>query len=109
MHEVKAFIRPELVERVIQELRTIENLPGLTLSNVRGHGRQAGQPSGGREFGDVAMTKLETVVPDDLLSAVLDALQRTASTGRSGDGKVFVLPVESAVKLRSGEVGPKVL
>jgi nitrogen regulatory protein P-II 2 len=55
------------------------------------------------------MVKLETVVPDELLPQVLDTIQRAAATGRSGDGKVFVLPVESALKIRSGEVGPKVL
>jgi len=109
MHEVKAFIRPELVEHVIQELRTIDDLPGLTLSTVRGHGRRHGGDPSTVVYGDVTMVKLETVVPDEVLQRVLDAIQRTASTGRSGDGKVFVLPVESALKLRSGEVGPKVL
>ena len=109
MHEVKAFVRPEVLERVIQELHTIEDLPGLTLSTVRGHGRWHGREPSGVSFGDVAMVKLETVVPDELLPRVLDAIQRTAATGRSGDGKVFVLPVESALKIRSGEVGPEVL
>jgi len=55
------------------------------------------------------MVKLEMVIPAELLKLVLDSIQRTASTGRSGDGKVFVLPVESALKIRSGEVGPEAL
>ena len=109
MHEVKAFIPPELVDRVVEQLHKIDDLPGLTMSTVRGHGRRHGSASDGIEYGDVTMVKVETVVPDEILPQVLDTIQRAASTGRSGDGKVFVLPVESALKIRSGEVGPKVL
>ena len=109
MHEVKAFVRPELVERVIQELHAIADLPGVTMSTVRGHGRRPGRQPPSVEYGDVTMVKLETVVPDELLAQVLETIQRTASTGRSGDGKIFVLPVESALKIRSGEVGPRIL
>ena len=109
MHEVKAFVRPELLDRVVEQLHRIDDLPGLTMSTVRGHGRRHGRASEDVEYGDVTMVKVETVVPDELLPQVLDTIQRAASTGRSGDGKVFVLPVESALKIRSGEVGPKVL
>ena len=109
MHEVKAFIRPDRLEHVVQELHTLVDLPGLTVSSVRGYGRRHGQDPATGEYGEVLMTKLETVVPDELLQAVLDVIQRSASTGRRGDGKVFVLPVESALKIRSGEVGPEVL
>ena len=109
MHEVKAFIRPELVDRVVEQLHRIDELPGLTMSTVRGHGRRQGRPSENVEYADVTMVKVETVVPDELLPQVLDAIQRAASTGRSGDGKVFVSAVESALKIRSGEIGPKVL
>ena len=109
MHEVKAFIRPELLDRVVEQLHRIDDLPGLTMSTVRGHGRRHSHASEGVEYGDVTMVKVETVVPDELLAQVLDTIQRAASTGRSGDGKVFVSAVESALKIRSGEVGPKVL
>ena len=107
MHEVKAFIRPELLERVIGELRHIPDLPGVTTSTVRGHGRR--QSHTGVEFAEVSMVKLETVVPDRLLDQVLNTIQKAARTGRTGDGMVFVLPVEAAVRIRSGEAGPAVL
>ena len=105
MHEVKAFIRPELVDRVVQELHAVHDLPGLTTSTVRGHGRRHGGPSDDTEYGDVTMVKMELVVPDELLQPVLDTIRRTATTGRSGDGKIVVLPVESATKIRIGNPG----
>ena len=109
MHEVKALIRPERLEHVVQELHTLIDLPGLTVSTVRGYGRRHGHAPGSDEYGEVAMVKLETVVPDEILARVLDIIQRRAATGRRGDGKVFVLPVESALKISSGEVGPEAL
>lgn len=109
MHEVKAFIRPERLEHVVRELHTLADLPGLTVSSVRGYGRRHGQAAHDIEYGEVNVTKIETVVPDEMLQVVLAIIQRAGSTGRRGDGKVFVLPVEHALKIRSGEVGPEAL
>jgi len=108
MHEVKAFIRPEVLDRVVRQLHAIQGLPGLTVSHVRGHGRrQSGAAD--VEFGEVQMVKLEIVVGDELLVQVLDTIRQVAASGRSGDGKIFVLPVESALRIRSGEVGSSAL
>ena len=106
MHEIKAIIRPDRLERVIHALRQIPDLPGITVSTVTGFGRR--RPSAGSaatEFGEVTMTKLEVVLPDAMLTEALATIRRTACTGHTGDGKVFVLPVEQAMKIRSDEYG----
>lgn len=106
MHEIKAIIRSDRLENVIHALHQVPDLPGITVSTVTGFGRR--QPSdvhGATEFGQVAMTKLEIVVPDVILSEALANIRRAAFTGHPGDGVVFVLPVEQAMKIRSDEKG----
>lgn len=111
MYEVKAIIRPERLAAVVQALRQIPEIPGLTVSVVRGFGRRsAGVPSADApEYGETEMAKLETVVPEALLPRVVDTVQEVAATGRPGDGKVFVIRVEEAIKIRSGARGSAVL
>lgn len=106
MHEIKAIIRLDRLETVIHALRQIPDLPGITVSTVTGFGRRKSSDADGAiEFGEVAMTKLEVVVPDVILSEALASIRRAAFTGHPGDGKVFVLPVEQAMKIRSDEKG----
>ena len=106
MHEIKAIIRPDRLHRVIDALRQIPDLPGITVSTVTGFGRRRVDAAGGAmEFGEVTMTKLEVVLPDAMLTEALATVRRTACTGHAGDGKVFVLPVEQAMKIRSEEYG----
>lgn len=105
MHEIKAIIRPDRLERVIHALRQIPDLPGITVSTVTGFGRRRAGAGGAMEFGEVTMTKLEVVLPDAMLTEALATIRRTACTGHTGDGKVFVLPVEQAMKIRSDEYG----
>ena len=106
MHEIKAIIRNDRLENVIGALRQIPDLPGITVSTVTGYGRRQPSDAGGAiEFGEVAMTKLEVVVSDAILSKALASIRRAAFTGHPGDGKVFVLPVEQAMKIRSDEKG----
>lgn len=106
MHEIKAIIRSDRLDRVIDALRQIPDLPGITVSTVTGFGRRSASVAGARaEFGEVTMTKLEIVLPDAILTEALATIRRTASTGHAGDGKVFVLPVEQAMKIRSDESG----
>ena len=106
MHEIKAIIRSTRLERVLDALHEIPDVPGITVSTVTGFGKRQ-PPAAGRagEFGQVVMTKLELVVPDAILSQALATIVRVAFTGHPGDGKVFVLPVEQALKIRSGEDG----
>ena len=110
MYEVKSIIRPERVTAVVRALHDIPDVPGITVSVVRGIGKQ--MPTTGEattQFGETEMAKLEAVVPEHLLQPVLEAVQSAASTGRPGDGKVFVTRVEEALNLRSGARGPSVL
>ena len=110
MYEVKSIIRPERLTAVVQALHEIPDVPGLTVSVVRGFGkRMSAVPDGTPQFGETEMAKLETVVPDELLQRIVDTVQEVAGTGRPGDGKVFVIRVEEAIKIRSGDRGSDVL
>lgn len=107
MHEVKAFIRPQRTAAVVEALHELSEMPGITVSTNIGYGRSsAGQ---GVAFGQTEITKIETVVSDELLPQVLEAIQRVGATGRPGDGKIFVTRVEQAIRIRSGESGAQVL
>lgn len=109
MQEVKAIIRPERLDDALAALHQIPELPGVTVSTVQGFGRRAGAAPGTSDYGETRMTKLEIVVPDELLEGVLNAIQGAARTGRAGDGKIFVSPVGEAVTIRTGQRGPAAL
>jgi len=110
--KVEAIIKPFKLEEVKEALSKV-GIQGLTVSEVKGFGRQKGHKELYRgaeyvvEF--LPKVKLEIVVRDDVLEAVVKAIVDTASTGRIGDGKIFVLPVEEAVRIRTGETGEAVL
>lgn len=108
MREIKAIVRRERVSDVIGALHERPDLPGVTISMVDGVGRRPAA-SGTVEFGEVQMAKLETVVSDELVDWVVETIRHAAFTGRPGDGKIFVVRVEEAVQIRSGDKGPKVL
>jgi nitrogen regulatory protein PII len=110
MFEVKAIVRRDRQETVIAALHAMADLPGLTLSNVEGIGRRHSDRSeGAGEFARATMVKLEIVVEEAQLEAVLDAIGRSAHTGRHGDGKVFVSRIERVVRVRTGETGTDAL
>ena len=106
MHEIKAIIRRDRLESVLDALRLVPDVPGITVSTVTGFGKRHPQAVDGTvEFGHVTMTKLEVVVSDVMLPEALASIRRAAFTGRPGDGKVFVLAVEQAIKIRSDDQG----
>lgn len=113
MKEVKAMIQPFLLSRVVHALQQIPGLPGLTVSEVRGFGRSkaAGVTTAVAEEGVeyVKKSKLEVVVPDELVSAVIRAIETHAHTGNLGDGKIFVFDVEQVVRIRTSERGERAL
>ena len=86
---------------------------GLTVSEVKGFGRQKGQTEiyRGAEYAVnfLPKVKIEVAATDDLVDPVVEAIQRSASTGRIGDGKVFVLDLTAAVRIRTGETGADAL
>lgn len=103
MREIKAIVRTDRLEDVLHALHAIEGLPGITISVVRGVGRTHGGDEETRGFGEVQMAKLEIVVEAELENPVVDTIVRTASTGRPGDGKIFVYPVARVVRIRTSE------
>ena len=103
MREIKAIVRTERLEEVLHALHAIEGLPGITISVVRGVGRTRGGAVEAGGFGEVQMAKLEIVVEPELEDPVIDAIVRTANTGRPGDGKIFVYPVARVVRIRTSE------
>ncbi len=112
MKKVEAIIKPFKLEEV-KEALAAEGVQGLTVTEVKGFGRQKGHKELYRgaeyvvEF--LPKVKLEIVIRDELLEAVVQAIVKAASTGRIGDGKIFVSPVEEAVRIRTGESGEVVL
>ena len=110
MFEITAIVRLNRQEDVIAALQAVPALPGLTVSIVQGAGRRhidESVESGG--YGRVTMGKIEIVVTEEHLAQVLDAVSRSAHTGRMGDGKVFVSRVEEVIRLRTGETGSAAL
>jgi nitrogen regulatory protein P-II 1 len=106
--KVEAIIKPFKLEEVKEALAGV-GVQGLTVSEVKGFGRQKGHKELYRgaeyvvEF--LPKVKLDIVVSDDKLKQTIEAIVKAASTGRIGDGKIFVSPIEEAVRIRTGESG----
>lgn len=105
MREIKAIVRHERVPEIFRALHDIPDLPGATLSVVQGVGRRVDASVEHRGYGETVMAKLELVVPSDLAERVVAVIERSARTGRPGDGKIFVIPVENAINVRTGSQG----
>ena len=106
MKMLKCIIRPEKLEEVKDTL-TKMSVTGMTITDVRGHGRQKGHKAvyRGTEYSVTLLpkVKIEVVIPDERASEVLKAIIATARTGEIGDGRVFVLNVEDGYNVRTGE------
>jgi nitrogen regulatory protein PII len=112
MRKIEAIIRPSQLDAVKQHLASI-GVQGMTLTEVKGFGRQRGHTElyRGAEYAVEfrPKLKLEVAVADDFADAVVRRLSLAASTGRIGDGKIFVLPLEDAIRIRTGERGTEAL
>ena len=108
MKKVEAIIKPFKLDEAKEALSGI-GVQGITVSEVKGFGRQKGHTElyRGAEYvvDFLPKIKLEIVVPDDLVEKVTNTLLESCQTGRIGDGKIFVLPVEQALRIRTGETG----
>ena len=106
MKKIEAIIKPFKLDEVKDALTEI-GVQGMTVTEVKGFGRTGGKKEvyrGSAYVVDfVPKIKLEVVVPEALVASVVDAMERSARTGRIGDGKIFVTPVELAVRIRTGE------
>ena len=112
MTKVEAIIKPFKLDEVEQELSEIA-IAGLTVTEVKGFGRQKGHTELYRSAEYVVeflpKVKVEVVVADGLVSKVVEAIERAARTGRIGDGKVFVVRVDDVIRVRTGERGESAL
>ena len=106
MKKIEAIIQPYKLEEVKEALKGI-HADGITISEVRGHGRQKGHTEvyRGQEYNIdfLPKVKVEMVVPDARLDEVVNALSAAARSGKIGDGKIFVTPLEQVVRIRTGE------
>jgi nitrogen regulatory protein P-II 1 len=108
MKKIEAIIKPFKLDEVKDALSEV-GVQGMTVTEVKGFGRTGGKKEvyrGSAYVVDfVPKVKIEIVVPDELVHDVLDAIEKSAKTGRIGDGKIFVSPIEEAVRIRTGERG----
>ena len=108
MKKIEAIIRREKLADVRKALEEI-GYPGMTISEVTGHGKQKGltQQWRGQEYKVefLPKLKLELVILDQDVGKTLDAIRRSARTGDMGDGKIFVLPIDNAMRIRTGDYG----
>ena len=106
MKKIEAMIKPFKLDDVRESLSDI-GISGMTITEVRGFGRQKGHTElyrGAEYMVDfLPKVKLEVVVPDELLDQCIEAIIETAQTGKIGDGKIFVYSVERAIRIRTGE------
>jgi nitrogen regulatory protein P-II 2 len=103
---ITAIIKPSRLDAVLEAV-TEAGASGLTVTEVRGYGRQKGKTEVYRgaeyEVKLLPKVKLEIAVPSDLTAAVVEAVSRSANTGKIGDGKIFVMDLENAIRIRTGE------
>ena len=108
MMKLEAIIQPSRFESVKDALREV-GIEGMTVTEVRGHGRQKGHKEsyrGGEYSVDLLpKVKIELVLQDNLVQTAVDAILKTAATGKIGDGKIFLYKVEEAIRIRNQERG----
>ncbi len=112
MKKLEIITRPFKVDEIKEALTSL-GVKGMTLTEVKGFGRQHGHKEvyRGAEYqvDFLSKVKIEIIIDDDLLDKAIDAAVSAAKTGKVGDGKIFVYPVENAVRIRTGETGDKAI
>lgn len=112
MKKIEAIIKPYKLDEVVEALSEI-GIEGISVTEIKGFGRQKGRTEiyKGAEYvvDFLPKTKLEIVLSDALLEPAIEAIKQSAKTGKIGDGKIFVTPVEKAVRIRTGELDDEAL
>jgi nitrogen regulatory protein P-II 1 len=112
MKKVEAVVRPHLLDAVKTALQDV-GIVGMTISEVKGFGRQKGHTETyrGSEYkvDFLPKVKIDVVVPDEIVEKVVEAVLKTAKTGKFGDGKIFVTSLDNVVRIRTGERGEDAL
>lgn len=116
MKIITAMVQPFMLSKVTSALEDIEGFPGMTVTDVRGFGREKGSHAKGaphriiEDFVEyVKKARIEIVAREDMVDGIVDAIVKAAHTGNAGDGKVFVWPVERAVRIQTGETNEKAI
>lgn len=108
MKKIEAVVKPFKLDEVKEALQEI-GIQGITITDVRGFGRQKGHTElyRGAEYvvDFLPKVKIEVVVEDQMVERVVEAIIQAARTGRIGDGKIFIIPVDEAIRIRTGESG----
>ena len=112
MKKIEAIVKPFKLDEVREALSEV-GVTGLTVTEVKGFGRQKGHTElyRGAEYvvDFLPKVKLEVVLADDMLPKALEAIQKAAKTGRIGDGKIFISTIEEAIRIRTGETGAEAI
>ncbi|MFH0789741.1 MAG: P-II family nitrogen regulator [Pseudomonadota bacterium] len=112
LKKIEAIIKPFKLDEVKDALNDL-GIRGMTISEVKGFGRQKGHTEiyRGAEYviDFLPKVKIEVVVDQDMAVKVIEAIQKAAKTGKIGDGKIFVLPVEEVIRIRTGERGKEAI
>lgn len=112
MKKIEAIVKPFKLDDIKDRLDEL-GIHGMTVSEVKGFGRGGGKapiyPGAEYIIDFVPNIKIELVIPDELVHQVIDAIMESAYTGHVGDGKIFVIPLDEAVRIRTGERGPDAL
>ena len=110
MKKIEAIIKPFKLDEVKEALNSL-GIKGMTVTEVKGYGRQKGHTElyRGAEYvvDFIPKVKMDVVVDDEQVDQVIDTILKVARTGKIGDGKIFVLPVERVIRVRTGETGPE--
>ena len=108
MKKIEAIIKPFRLDDVKNALTKI-GVQGMTVTEVKGFGRQKGHTESyrGTEYAIdfLPKSKMEIIIPDELVTPVIETIERAAKTGKIGDGKIFLSPVEEIIRIRTGERG----
>jgi len=112
MKKIEAIIKPFKLDEVKEALQDV-GLQGITVTEAKGFGRQKGHTElyRGAEYvvDFLPKVKIEVVMPDHMVAGAIEAIQKTAQTGRIGDGKIFISTIEDAIRIRTGETGDEAL
>ena len=110
MKKIEAIIKPFKLDEVKEALNSL-GIKGMTVTEVKGYGRQKGHTEiyRGAEYvvDFIPKVKMDVVVDDEQVDQVIDTILKVARTGKIGDGKIFVLPVERVIRVRTGDTGPE--
>lgn len=112
MKMITAVVQPFMLTRLMRSLEAITDFPGMTVTEVQGFGREKSHHEAGAVHSRiedvvdfVKKVRLDIVAHDAMVESIVGEIARTAHTGNRGDGKIFVLPVENAVRIKTGETG----